>query len=124
MLVEPAVLRQVREMAEVSRRLSGLSIASNLERFMQGVPTSAQLPVLNIGTDVTRMSAGSSTVMAWAEAQNVHRKIAELMKPKVSIAFETPAVLTQPGTRSSSKARTGLRRRRIRSGSSSTGRCG
>jgi hypothetical protein len=95
MPAEPAVLRQIREMTEFSRRLSGLGVASNLERLNKAVPASSQLRVMNVGTDVTRMLAGSSAVTAWAEAQNVHRKLAELMKPKVLVGFETPAVLTQ-----------------------------
>lgn len=95
MLAEPAVLRQIREATEVTRRLSGLGVATNLERLTKAMPSAAQLPALNVGTDVTRLLAGSSAVTAWAEAQNTHRKIAELMKPKVWAGIPTPPVLAE-----------------------------
>lgn len=95
MLAEPAVLRQIREATVLSRKLSGLGVASNLERLTKVVPPQAQLPILNVGTDVTRILAGSSAVSAWADAQNVHMKLAGLMKPLPGIAIPASPVLAQ-----------------------------
>jgi hypothetical protein len=85
---QPAFLRQLREATEIGRRLSGYGVASNLDRVRHLFPMAAQRSAINVGTEVTRLLAGSTAVTAWAEAQSASAHLAELMQPKIA----TPAL--------------------------------
>lgn len=89
-LADSSVLRHIQTISETGRRLSGFGVASNLDRLSSIFPTTAQRNVINVGTDITRLLAGSSAVTAWAEAQSAHARIAELVAP--SVAMSTPHI--------------------------------
>lgn len=94
-LAEPAFLHRIRELAEISRRLSGYGVASSFHQLGKVLPTAAQRNVVSVGTDVTRLLAGSSAVTAWAEAQSAQARIAQMMAPGLAIPPRTIPALQQ-----------------------------
>ena len=94
-VTNPPVLRHLHQAVDVGRYTSGLNVASNLEGVGRLLPESMRGPMLALGTDVTRMLAGSTAVAAWAETQVVQARIAELIRPRVSLEVTALPALEQ-----------------------------